>query len=378
MPRLFLALPLAVLLLASPSHADSAKTHVAAAHKAEKSGNWSKALEEWQAAYRLDANADYLIGMGDAYAKLGDKANARKQYNAYLADPLSLDTDGVKGKIAALDKPAADDLSLDLGGPAPAPKKVASADLDLDLAGPVDAPKAKKGGKKGGKKDASADLSLDLGGPDGLDIGPPAPAPKKETKETKVAANDLDLDLVGGPDRSVGGPSAKPKDDKKVASAQPAPAPVALAPAPIAAAPKPAAQPAPQPAPATKVAVAAPAPKTTTAPAPAKSAAQPAAVAQKAAPPAAVATVSGEPRVVEHNNRVIAYCTAGLAVGALAFGGVYYSKASANQSDVTAQIRSGAQQQQLLNSAGQNKSLALAGILTGVVLAGVTTALFVF
>ncbi len=54
MQRLLLALPLALFILASPAHADSAKTHVAAARRAAKASNWNKALEEWQAAYRLE------------------------------------------------------------------------------------------------------------------------------------------------------------------------------------------------------------------------------------------------------------------------------------------------------------------------------------
>ena len=71
-------------------------------------------LEEWQAAYKIEPSAEYLIGLGDAYAKLGDKANAKKQYEAYMADPLALDTDVAKGKLAALDQAPAggDDLGL--------------------------------------------------------------------------------------------------------------------------------------------------------------------------------------------------------------------------------------------------------------------------
>ncbi len=104
----------------------------------------------------------------------------------------------------------------------------------------------------------------------------------------------------------------------------------------------PQAKPPPQPAP-VKVAVATPPPDrpaasaqppvTHTAPAPV--------VHQTPAPVEAAAPSHGEPRVVEHNNRVIAYVTAGLAVGSLAVGGLYYSKASQNQSDLTSQIRPG-------------------------------------
>ena len=373
MQRLLLALPLALFILASPARADSAKTHVAAARKAAKASNWNKALEEWQAAYRIEPNSDYLIGMGDAYAAMGDKANARTQYNAYLADPLALDQDGVKGKLAALDKPGGDDLSLDLSGPKPAP--AASNDLGLDLAGPAPAADTGKGKKKKGKATASNDLGLDLTAPapagGGLDL-PVAPAAKPAP-----GADALSLDLAA--------PTPAPAPQKVATAtpppaAKPAPAPDALsldlaAPTPAPAKPAPAA---PAPAPA-KVAVASPPPSKPAATQPPVTHTAPAPVVhQQPAPVEAAAPSHGEPKVVEHNNRVIAYVTAGLAVGSLAVGGLYYSKASQNQTDLTSQIRPGAQQQALIEQQETNKSLALAGILAGVVLAGVTTAIFVF
>ena len=111
----FLALAV-FLAAAAPVWAESADPHVAAAKKAEKRGEWRKALQEWQAAYRLDINPEYLIGIGDAHARLGNKAEARKQYEAYLADPLALPTNAalVKGKLAALDAPATGSMALDL------------------------------------------------------------------------------------------------------------------------------------------------------------------------------------------------------------------------------------------------------------------------
>src|SRR5437588_12755868 len=106
--RAFSAVPIAlVLFAAAPAFAD-AQSHVQAAKKAERKGEWHKALEEWKAAYSADINAEYLIGIGDAYSHLGNKDEAKKNYEAYLADPLALpnNVEKVKTKIAELDSPA--------------------------------------------------------------------------------------------------------------------------------------------------------------------------------------------------------------------------------------------------------------------------------
>src|SRR3981189_922266 len=88
--------------------AETPEQHVAAARAAEKRSDWRKALREWQAAYRMEINAEYLIGIAHAHAQVGNKVEARRQYEAYLADPLALPANAarVKGKIAALDAPA--------------------------------------------------------------------------------------------------------------------------------------------------------------------------------------------------------------------------------------------------------------------------------
>src|SRR6266568_295090 len=107
----------AVLCAAAPAFAD-AQSNVQAAKKAERKGEWRKALEAWKAAYSADINAEYLIGIGDAYSHLGNKDEARKNYEAYLADPLALPTnvEKVKVKIAELDS-AAGGLALPGAGP---------------------------------------------------------------------------------------------------------------------------------------------------------------------------------------------------------------------------------------------------------------------
>src|SRR5712692_10615826 len=112
-----------VLAASAPIWAATPQQHVAAARAAEKRSDWRKALREWQAAYRMEINAEYLIGIGDAYAHLGNKVEARKQYEAYLADPLALPANAarVKAKIAALEAPASEALALP-GLPAPGAK----------------------------------------------------------------------------------------------------------------------------------------------------------------------------------------------------------------------------------------------------------------
>src|SRR5438128_2372625 len=78
-----------VVCVAAPAFA-SGQSHVSAARKAEKRGDWRKALKEWKAAYKAEVNAEYLIGIGDAYVHLGNKAEAKKSYESYLSDPLAL------------------------------------------------------------------------------------------------------------------------------------------------------------------------------------------------------------------------------------------------------------------------------------------------
>jgi len=102
-----------VVCLAAPAFA-SGQSHVTAARKAEKRGDWRKALKEWKAAYKAEVNAEYLVGIGDAYAHLGNKAEARKSYEAYLSDPLALpaNVSKVKAKLAQLEASRQDTLAL--------------------------------------------------------------------------------------------------------------------------------------------------------------------------------------------------------------------------------------------------------------------------
>ena len=98
------AISAAILLCAAPAFA-APRSHAAAARKAERRGEWRKALREWKAAYAKEGNAEYLIAIGDAYSQLGNKAEARKSYEAYLADPLAAPSrvEKVKTRIAKLE-----------------------------------------------------------------------------------------------------------------------------------------------------------------------------------------------------------------------------------------------------------------------------------
>ncbi len=104
--RAFAAVPVAIVCVAAPAFAN-AQSHVTAARKAERRGEWRKALREWKAAYAAEMNAEYLIGIGDAYAHLGNTSQAKKNYEAYLNDPLALpaNVQKVKAKLTQLEAP---------------------------------------------------------------------------------------------------------------------------------------------------------------------------------------------------------------------------------------------------------------------------------
>ena len=105
-----------VVCVAAPAFA-SGQSHVRAARKAEKRGDWRKALKEWKAAYKAEVNAEYLIGIGDAYARLGNKAEAKKSYEAYLSDPLALPANVSKVKAKLVQLEASPHEMLALPGP---------------------------------------------------------------------------------------------------------------------------------------------------------------------------------------------------------------------------------------------------------------------
>jgi hypothetical protein len=107
--RAFAAISIALALCAAPALA-APRNHATAARKAERRGEWRKALREWKAAYAKEAKPEYLIGIGDAHSHLGNNAEAKKSYEAYLADPLSVPARiaKVKEKIAGLEQSPAE------------------------------------------------------------------------------------------------------------------------------------------------------------------------------------------------------------------------------------------------------------------------------
>jgi hypothetical protein len=322
----------AVFAVATPAFAD-AQRQVQAARKAERRGEWHKALDAWKAAYASDGNAEYLIGIGDASAHLGNDDEAKKNYEAYLADPLALpaNLEKVKAKIVAL-KSA---LALP-GAGLPLPGKEARRVAD-------DA--------RTKKKDA-APLALP-----GLDLPPAQPAP--------IAARDSALPLLG-----VEAPSTPRRDDgKKTASTSPAPLELPL------------------PAVATKSLPAA-TPKKDADPAVASrplTTGKPIAMTTPpAAPKAPVGALTDTPaprghgEVTSGTQRTVAYVAAAVAVVALGGGAYAFTQASSAHGDLTGKVHDGATAQQLLETERRNKTLSFVGLSGGLVVAGIATALFAF
>jgi hypothetical protein len=330
--RWFSAVPLAfVMAAAAPAFAD-VEQHVNAARKAERRGEWQKALDEWKAAYSADGNAEYLIGIGDACSHLGNKDEARKNYQAYLADPLALpaNIERVKIKIAGL----------------------ASQPAGLALPSPGDAAAASSGRPKKGKKGGdSAPPPLP-----GLDL--PAPA-KEEKKEQLLALPGLDLPA----------PSPK-KEERKVASVSPG---LDLPPLPLPVATKKEEKPA--------MASTAPASKASTESKVAVATPPRTAPSERRVPDSAIAEVpAARPQAGASSGaaRVVAWVSAGVAVAALGGGALAFTRANSAHNDLTSKVHDSATAQSLLESEKQNRSLSFVGFAGGLVAAGIATALFAF
>jgi hypothetical protein len=308
-----------VLAASAPLWAETPQQHVAAARAAEKRSDWRKALREWQAAYRMEINAEYLIGIGDAYSHLGNKTEARKQYEAYLADPLALPANAarVKTKIAALESPP-EAMALALPTAPPAPEARGKQVAAAPPLPPVDLPTA-----------------LPLPGLEVPAAKPPAPAAAKKT--------DLALALPELP--AASGEAGKKQPPATQASGKPGQTVVAAA-TPAGARPA-ALKPAPEPQKAPLAAIAAEAPR-------------------------------GSPSASGGAKRTVAWVAAGVAVVALGGGALAYTKASSAQSDVTGSMHDSATAKSLLDSEKQYKTLSFIGLAGGLVAAGVATALFAF
>jgi len=368
------------LSLAMPALGQTAKARIAAAKKAERSKNYKKMLSEYQAACASEPGPECQLGIGDAYAKLGDRANARKAYDLLINDPFAPPNMVAKAKgaqnrldsgaLPSLDLPATADLpSLDLPGPA-APKKkkktLAAAPLEmppLDLAPP---PAAKKTAKK--KKKTTLAASLDL---PPMDV-PPA----KKTKKAAPPSLDmppLDLPATAEPEK-VASVDAPPAAEPSAPEAEPTkteePPAVATSEPALPDLPPPEPKPAKKPKP-IAAAPSAPSKPTATASLPGKEpVAHEALVAQA---PAERPTPAGRGTV-----RMLAWATTGVAVLSLAGGVMAYTKAGSSASELHQSVRSGAAQQRLIDQQKLNKSLSAVGLLGGVVAGGLGAILFTF
>jgi hypothetical protein len=327
--RAFAAFPIAIAVcVAAPVFAD-ASSHVTAAKKAERKSDWRKALQEWKAAYAAEPNAEYLIGIGDAYSHLGNKAEAKKNYDAYLADPLALpaSVQKVKAKIAALGPPPGEALAAPTLPPlsgSTAAGKTQTAEAALPLPG-VDLP--------------AAAPPLAMPPLPGLELPGATGAAKKGTDKV-ASATAPPLPLPGVPAKSE--PAAAPKKDAAPAVADGA---------------KSSAKP---------IAMVAPAVDNRPEKAP---------VAALTAAPMPQDSRRGSPGGVQ---RTMAYVTAGVAVAALGGGALAFTKANSAQNDLTGGVHSSAQAQQLLDDVNRNKTLSVVGFAGGLVAAGIAAALFAF
>jgi hypothetical protein len=338
--RAFAAVPVAIAMcVAAPAFAD-ARTHVSAAQKAERKGDWRRALQEWKAAYAAQMNAEYLIGIGDAYARLGNPAEAKKSYEAYLADPLALPSnlEKVKAKITQLAPPASGALALPapalpLPGAEPAVMTAQSKKPDAPLPLPgleLPAPTA--------TRTASSDKAM-LPPLPGLDL-PGARTPAKKESDNVAATPALPLPLPGVPAKGEAAPAAKKESVPAVAtkdSVKPPPKEIAM--------------------------VTPPAEKSGKVP-----------IEAVSAMPSPKSPASGSSSV----QRTMAYVTAGVAIAALGGGALAFTKANSAHSDLTSKVHSGAEAQRLLEDERRNKTLSFVGFAGGLVAAGIATALFAF
>ncbi len=330
--RAFAAVPIAIAVcVAAPVFAD-ASSHVTAAKRAERKSDWRKALQQWKAAYAAEPNAEYLIGIGDAYSHLGNKAEAKKNYEAYLADPLALpaSVQKVKSKIAALGPPAGGALAaptlppLSGSGAATAAGKTQTAEAALPLPG-LDLPTA-------APPPAMPPLP-------GLELPGAAAAAKKGTEKV-ASATAPPLPLPGVPAKSE--PAVAPKKDAvpAVADGAKSPAkPIAMVPPAV------------------------------------DSRSDKAPVAALSATPVPQDSRRGSSGGVQ---RTMAYVTAGVAVAALGGGALAFTKANSAQNDLTGSVHSSAHAQQLLDDVNRNKTLSVVGFAGGLVAAGIAAALFAF
>jgi hypothetical protein len=331
--RALSAVPIAIAICAAaPAFAD-VQSHVQAAKKAERRGEWRKALAAWKAAYAADLNAEYLIAIGDSYARLGNTEEAKKNYDAYLADPLALpsNVEKVKTKIAALENPAG---GLTLPGaalalPAAAPPPLPVPGLELPGAAPAVAENGRKGKHK---KLGDAPLALPV-----LDLPPAQLAEKKP--EPSLPLPGLELPLPGSP------PPAAKKEQPAVAINTP---------------------------PATHISDSLSGKQLAVATPQKERKPVPEAVIAPRPPPAAQSQASGG------GSKVLAYVAAGVAVVALGGGAFAFTQAGSAHSELTGSKHDSATAQSLIDKESQNKTLSFVGLTVGLVSAGVATALFAF
>ncbi len=349
------AIPIAIAICAAaPAFAD-AQSQVQAARKAERRGEWKRALEAWKAAYAADFNAEYLIGIGDCSVKLGNTDEARKNYNAYLADPLALpaNVEKVKAKVASLDS-AGGALALPGGGLAlPGPDAPASNSPPplplgsppplpgLDLPGSTPVAVAEEKGRKG-KRTRGREAPPPLPGLDLPSLGAAPAAQVAERKQNAPPGLSLPgLELSGLPLAQPAPALPVKRDQSAVANNTPSPVTKTTG---------------------TQVAMTSPRERKPV----------PEAVIAQRPPPGAQFQAS------EGNSKTLAYVAAGVAVVGLGGGAFFFTQAGSAHSDLTGSVHDSATAQTLIDKESKSKTLSFIGLTAGLVSAGVAAALFAF
>ena len=350
------AIPIAIAICAAaPAFAD-AQSQVQAARKAERRGEWKRALEAWKAAYAADVNAEYLIGIGDSYVKLGNPDEARKNYNAYLADPLALpaNVEKVKAKLASIDNSAGSALALPGGGlalpgsdaaasnsPPPLPLGSPPPLPGLDLPGSAPVSVAEEKGRKG-KRRKGSEAPLPLPGLDLPSLGAAPAAQLAQRKPDAPPGLSLPgLDLPGLPLAQPAPALPVKRDQSAVANNTPSTVTKTTG---------------------TQVAMTTPRERKPV----------PEAVIAQRPPPGAQSEASGG------NSKTLAYVAAGVAVVGLGGGAFFFTQAGSAHSELTGSKHDSATAQTLFDKETKSKTLSFIGLTAGLVSAGVAAALFAF
>ena len=123
MRRVLLYLVLAATpAFADPSPQDAAKAHFKQGQAYREAGEYTRAADEFKAAYALDPRAEMLFNIAQAYRLGGDTANAIDFFKQYLAaQPDGEAADEARVKVAELQRQLDDARAREQAKPPPPP-----------------------------------------------------------------------------------------------------------------------------------------------------------------------------------------------------------------------------------------------------------------